>query len=194
MRTRGDCCGLEVNPLLHTSIELRTRRLISCYTDRATFCELLCQNFSYPQYHIIKRGEAVESPGYQGRHRVKRGFGSSCTAAIGSPRCSSAKWPSSLFARRSEHLRSTLALLPRARASWDSSPHLAARSLTGFDAAGGQRKSLPPVCWVGSQPQRAVRHRLYDSAGSARCWNSSTARPLLKLPSECLHHSGRSGE
>ena len=91
MRTRGDCCGLEVNPLLHTSIELRTRRLISCYTDRATFCELVCQNFSYPQYHIIKRGEAVESPGYQARNRVKRGCRSSCAAGIGSPFCASAK-------------------------------------------------------------------------------------------------------
>ena len=29
----------------------------------------------------------------------------------------------------------------RARASWDWSAHLAARSLTGFDAAGGQRNA-----------------------------------------------------
>jgi hypothetical protein len=29
----------------------------------------------------------------------------------------------------------------RVRASWDWSPHLAARSLTGFDAAGGQRNA-----------------------------------------------------
>ena len=67
-------------------------------------------------------------------------------------------------------------------ASGNSSSHLwAVTSLAGFGAADRQRKSLSPVCWVGSHPQRAIRHRLYDSAGSLRCWHSSTARPRLKL-------------
>ena len=60
--------------------------------------------------------------GYQGRHRVKRGFGSSCTAGIGSPLLPSTPLRNGLhhfFARRSEHLRSTLALLPLARGIWE---------------------------------------------------------------------------
>jgi hypothetical protein len=130
----------------------------------------------------IKRGSGPPLPSYQGRHRVKRGFGSSCTAGIGSPRCSSAKWPSSLFARRSEHLRSTLALLPLARASWDSSPHLAAaRSLTRFDAAGGQRKSLPPVCWVGSPPSASHPTSAVRLRWLAPLAQQHRARPLLKF-------------
>jgi hypothetical protein len=103
---------------------------------------------------------------------------------------------SSRFARRSEtpcgrRCRCFLSL----GASGNSSSHLwAVTSLAGFGAADRQRKSLSPVCWVGSQPQRAFRHRLYDSAGSSRCWHSSTARPLLKLRRENSLRCRRSEE
>jgi hypothetical protein len=123
--------------------------------------------------------------GYQGRHRVKRGCGSSCTAGIGSPAalCPSPKWASSLFCSTVGTPAVDAGTGPSRSGIWEfvTAPGGGQVTLTGFDAAGGQRKSLPPMCGVGSHPQRAIRHPLYDSAGSLRCWHSSTARPRLKL-------------
>jgi hypothetical protein len=131
----------------------------------------------------MKWGWASKSPGYQGRHRVKRGCGSSCTAGIGSPCCSSAKWPSSLLARRAE------------RRAVDAAAASSRSGILGFvtTPGGGQVTDwircrwwparISPTRVLGwlspsaSHPTSAVRLRWLNSAGNEPV-------PVFKTP----HH------
>ena len=115
-------------------------------------------------------------PGHTGKKYTRGGSTASFTAAMGPPGCDLQMDAHHVSLSGLNTLRSTLALLPLARGILGIRHRTSevARSLDGFDAAGGQRKVLLPVCWVGSPTQRVIR--------CLTCrWRSSTARTRLEF-------------